>query len=593
MVDTCYSFESRAAFVADVSSVTTPFAMGSIVCDGAVFYRKIGGSTAILPGLPEWVPLDNYTPLHFGAVGNGSNDDTSAVNAAIDSCLANGLPLFWGWNQNYLCLDVLTNFLNEDAVFEGSAKISRGSRTVGIGAGWTNQFTIYVSPEGTGDGITVFNPTTIEKAFQFVRRLGVMQSATNWTISLAAGTYSMTSRLSFVNFPLLQKSLVFRGQTDETNVPTSILNCSVVAFYGINNFSRLFLEFRDIKFVAQQPEGGVVPASAIDIRGDKQMNCNNLHAEGFSDAAFIYRNGCVDQRGGVIRNCAGGIRLQDIYGEVGSNSTLEEEGIEFESIGGEAVQISRGSKCYVRKCSFTNVGIGVAISRHGRCRTVSNSFTSWNDAAISLQDGTAIWNDLQEGIDTFSAGVVGKITVSQAPDASVPSFMDGVGPAGHRAYKGPAVSTPANMLRNNIAGPTSGLGPFRMPGYWLQSPRAEGHACYEVRIPANDEVTFQVTGSHPGIPAILAGITVPAQASEQLWYLDFWFTGAYDTSGKGRYRARAQSALGTYFSAGETGPLANPSSSFAAGTVNVARFYVQSSMGMACTVYQMKSDIAF
>lgn len=73
------AFSGRNAAVSAATSLTWP--VGSVISDGNVKYKRSGTGSAI-PDMPGWVPYgDVVTPLHWGAVGDGVNDDASAIQA--------------------------------------------------------------------------------------------------------------------------------------------------------------------------------------------------------------------------------------------------------------------------------------------------------------------------------------------------------------------------------------------------------------------------------------------------------------------------------------------------------------------------------
>lgn len=92
-------YGTRAEFVADtayVSGVEIPV-FGTVVTAGREKYRRIGIGVNPISDLPNWEPFNVVTPQHFGALGNGSADDTAAFTAAI----AMGKPVFVPYTPNF------------------------------------------------------------------------------------------------------------------------------------------------------------------------------------------------------------------------------------------------------------------------------------------------------------------------------------------------------------------------------------------------------------------------------------------------------------------------------------------------------------
>ena len=79
-------FATRALFVAAVDADEV---VGDDVRVGAATYRRLAGST-VLPGLPGWAPAGEARAEHFGAVDDGTTDNTAAMAAVMAYCTATG-----------------------------------------------------------------------------------------------------------------------------------------------------------------------------------------------------------------------------------------------------------------------------------------------------------------------------------------------------------------------------------------------------------------------------------------------------------------------------------------------------------------------
>jgi hypothetical protein len=75
------TFDSREALVAYLANPPVDHQRGDVFSDGRVRYFYAPGENAI-PDLPNLVPQETVTPLHWGAVADGQADDTFAVEAA-------------------------------------------------------------------------------------------------------------------------------------------------------------------------------------------------------------------------------------------------------------------------------------------------------------------------------------------------------------------------------------------------------------------------------------------------------------------------------------------------------------------------------
>lgn len=105
-----------------VTSVPADLPQITAVINGlAIAWGRDPSGTLMSADGATWSPLGDIYPEHFGAVGDGSTDDTAAINAALAYIRANGnLPIsqrpvtLRGGNKTYLCRGSLnaTNIAN-------------------------------------------------------------------------------------------------------------------------------------------------------------------------------------------------------------------------------------------------------------------------------------------------------------------------------------------------------------------------------------------------------------------------------------------------------------------------------------------------
>lgn len=93
------TFRTRGELATWAAS-NTPLAGGVYLAGGQAYLGQT--SATAIAGIPGVVPFGPTTPEHFGAVGNGSTDDTAAINAASAYWQAKVLPQVGGtpdtWN---------------------------------------------------------------------------------------------------------------------------------------------------------------------------------------------------------------------------------------------------------------------------------------------------------------------------------------------------------------------------------------------------------------------------------------------------------------------------------------------------------------
>ncbi|QOI63638.1 hypothetical protein IG195_00470 [Arthrobacter sp. TES] len=125
----------------------------------------------------------------YGAVGNGSADDTIAVQNAVSAAFTASGTVFWP-KGSYKTTASITNL--HKVTHAGGGAVIRNGNTFKPALGYTDTNTFYVDPAGssTADGLSATEPMNrLSTAFTAFRVYGpVLQG--NWAVQLAAGTYN-------------------------------------------------------------------------------------------------------------------------------------------------------------------------------------------------------------------------------------------------------------------------------------------------------------------------------------------------------------------------------------------------------------------
>lgn len=95
--------------LAEVANVPASVDKISVIVNGMVLqYERDASGTALTTGDgAKWSPLNDATPEHWGAVGDGS-DETTAVQAMAEWTSANGRVVLWG-NKTYAFTKIFVN----------------------------------------------------------------------------------------------------------------------------------------------------------------------------------------------------------------------------------------------------------------------------------------------------------------------------------------------------------------------------------------------------------------------------------------------------------------------------------------------------
>lgn len=161
------------------------------------YLKSSAGATAIsfLSALSGAVPRtmtskssDIVSVKDFGAVGNGTTDDTSAVNLAITAAISASADLFWPAGT-YLTTGNLNNFYSVRHVGEGVIK--RGSNLFYVEPERTQTNSVYIDTTGSdsNDGLSTSQARrTIQATVNALLNARSMYSS--YVINVAAGTYN-------------------------------------------------------------------------------------------------------------------------------------------------------------------------------------------------------------------------------------------------------------------------------------------------------------------------------------------------------------------------------------------------------------------
>lgn len=519
------------------------------------------------------------TPEMFGAVGDGLTDDTQAILSFISE-FNEVSEIYWGESGNtYSITDELPGFIEK--VHSGLAKIKNGDYYYAVGGGWSNTSnTIYCSQSGSQDGLTPDTPCSFVDALNFIKKAARQQPATRWHIELEDGVYD-NPEYRFENWPVTFYPVVIQGKTvespDDPDAPEPSVvfdakNTGTNAFRALGDVVNLNLEVRDLKFI-NFPEGPwYLQCHNLDILA------YNIHGSG-NGGSFLVRGGVANFRKGIIENGHGGISLQDIYGAVGyraGDGNLS-HGVKFTNITGNCLEISRGSTCYSVGNVFTNVEVGIDLSRKGRVRRVSNHFVSWTTAAITCDPTCRVDDDNLNNPDIFTGGSFGKQTILSYGDPFVQAFTNVGGWSPHLEHYGSRL-TFTDIPRTDIAAANPTLAPFRMPAWWLRSPTCGGKIEFYCSIHAGSTITMELSGQGSSVSQVVVPFTYTnsAPSGAQIHKITIEFVGADapNDDTRGHYCVTVERNGDVSRFVGTTAYLDNSNISWASNELQKFRLYV-------------------
>jgi hypothetical protein len=309
----------------------------------------------------------------FGAVGDGVTDDTAALQASINYCVANNKALFWP-DGEYVTTGNLTSYWTIPHI--GFGQIKRGSDTWYITPTGTQRNILYVNAAGNSanDGFTASESLPMSAAITRFRDLGAKASGGIWRIQIQ-GTITWNG-VRVRDWPAFANNVEIFGEAADLNsVPTAVWDGTTAtepyAFRAENTNAVMYLHFRNIKFTNWSSGAIVVWASGKNL-------CENIHADN-CPIGLWFRQNYTRLTHGVIENASTlGVSMQ--YSASGNVGDLVGGGVTFRNCA-RGVDIGRTTTAYTQGCifdgNFTNC---IYVTRNSRIRTQSNNFSSVNTA---------------------------------------------------------------------------------------------------------------------------------------------------------------------------------------------------------------------
>lgn len=326
----------------------------------------------------------------FGAAGDGTTNDTAAIQAAINYAVSNAVELYWpagSYSSN-----ALTSV--HSVRHHGNGSLLRGSSTFYLNPTASQTNTLYVSSSGSAsaDGLSSTNPTTIQAAFNYLSNYGPVLAGA-WEISLASGSYSAAS----ITFPARLDSevpvLIYGADVGgHPNIPTTIFTRGSQATSGLL-FQTSKVTLRNIKFNKFNSNSS---SYAVAVREQGQLYTENVHVDDAYLGIVGYGQCVLNIQGGIIANCNEGVRsLFNCYHTLGSGSLAAGPVIKNCEVGFSAREASSGHADYV---NFQDNAFGISSEVNARVNCGGSDFKR-NTVAIRIRGG----NVLRTGV-TFNDG---------------------------------------------------------------------------------------------------------------------------------------------------------------------------------------------
>ncbi|WP_314325417.1 glycosyl hydrolase family 28-related protein [Paenarthrobacter ilicis] len=214
-------------------------------------------------------------PKDYGAVGNATADDTTAVQAAVTAAFTTGAVMFWP-NGGYKTTTNITNLHN--VKHRGNGYLVRGGINFFLDPASNRSNTLHVSPSGvsTNDGLSPSEPRDVQSALDALSNYGPVLGG-QWTIQHAAGTY--TGGYGFPRI-LSRAKIKFQGPAmgGPRITPTCVYDRAGAAIdWGVYTVDRAQVSFSDIKFVGYNRT--VINSGGIRVGEYNSVDLWNIHTD--------------------------------------------------------------------------------------------------------------------------------------------------------------------------------------------------------------------------------------------------------------------------------------------------------------------------
>ena len=327
------------------------------------------------------------TPEQYGAVGDGTTNDTTALQAAVSACMSSGKTL--------VCQGVYAvtaSISNLHAVRKaGAGSITRSGTTFYVEPKPNQTNRIYLSTAGsdTNDGLNTSTPKlTLQSAFDALDIYGPVLQGT-WEIVAGAGTYSMGSGQQSLNVRS-ENRVIVRGPAVSGGVPTAIIDGAGGGDYQHGLSAQgigVRVEFRDLKAINFNGSPGYTRCAFLGEQ-ESDFYTNNCHVDGASWAG-VYAFNTVRARiyGGIIQNCRDGVAVNDTDATVGQSTAP----ISIKNCSEFGVYWSRGAQGHVDYATIEDSATAIMIDASSRVDTVAVNFKR-NNIAIYTRTG-GVYNE--------------------------------------------------------------------------------------------------------------------------------------------------------------------------------------------------------
>ncbi|SDK78707.1 glycosyl hydrolase family 28-related protein [Arthrobacter sp. ok362] len=377
-----------------VADANLPARLSKTSLDAA--YSDAAATTTALAGKTAKGEL-MLNPKDYGAKGNGSVDDTVAVQAAVAAAFSTGAVLFWP-NGGY---KTTANIPNLHSVrHRGNGYIIRNGINFFPDPASNRVNTLYVAPSATGgvatnDGLSATEPKNVQSALDALSNYGPVLGG-QWTIQHAAGTYG-----GGYGFPRIMSRAKIKFQGPAMGgpriTPTAVYDRAGAAIdWGVYTVDRAQVSFSDLKFVGFNRTA--INSGGIRVGEYNSIDLWNIHTDA-AEIGFFALDHAVYNWGGCYFKNSNYAGIHELYMTLrNSTGTSLADGTVFENcqFGIKAKELDTGHADY---STFTNCTWAIHLSRSS---TMNFSYSTFNgNGTCVVVAGSSTFVDLYT---TFGTG---------------------------------------------------------------------------------------------------------------------------------------------------------------------------------------------
>ena len=330
---------------------------------------------------------DIYSAKDFGVTMNGVTDDTAAVQAFVDACIANGKQAYWPDGQA-----LITGNINNFHIIKhtGPGSIFRAGSTFYISPRSFQTNNLYLSPTGSdnNDGLSPgFPRLTLAGSGSVLANFGPYLDGL-WNVNLAAGQYNQTD---FTFPPGLRgrNPVYFKGPLSvHPAAPTAILDGGGTGAFGFQLNRECTLYLVDL-LIRNYTSYGVVGQDDCMLFG---LRCHVVGVPGGPGVKM--QQGRVNWIDGRVANCQQGFSFIAgcTFTITASNPTLA-AGTKIENNIQSGVQAQEQSSGHVDFALVAGNPIGYRLAARSRVHSQASRITGSVTTAVQLYGASDWYNN--------------------------------------------------------------------------------------------------------------------------------------------------------------------------------------------------------